>query len=1153
MHQALRIVVEGAGRVSGEYLTVAGERYYAIRNVDRMPPFFMSIVSSADHWLFVSSAGGLTAGRTSPESALFPYITADKIQENSGHTGSKTMLRLNMKGHLQVWEPFSREHDGAYNVTRNLYKNLLGNKLCFEEINHDLELSFHHAWTTSDRYGFVRRSELRNLAKQPVAVELLDGLQNVLPAGTPHIVQTNASNLVDAHKWTELDEATGLAVYTLYSGISDRAEPSESLKANTVFCLGLSPETVLLSSRQVYNYRVGGVLTPESYLRGTRAAYLVNTTLKLEPEEVKSWQIVADVERTQSQVVELRQEVGDADCLLESIRQSVSRGSTVLARIMGAADAYQATGEENVSVHHYANVVFNVLRGGIFDNNYNVPARDFVATVRHFNRAVYQRNRQLLDGLPSSICFPELLEAVRKTGDRQLERLCREYLPLRIGRRHGDPSRPWNDFEIRLKDDEGNRRLSFEGNWRDVFQNWEALVFSYPEFIENIIAKFVNASTMDGYNPYRITHEGIDWEVEEPDHPWSNIGYWGDHQIIYLQKLLELSRQFHPTRLGEMLRLPIYSYANVPYRIKPFDALLADPKDTVIYDHALAARIEQRVNAIGADGKLVQDENGEVCQVNLLEKLLVSLLAKLGNFVIDGGVWLNTQRPEWNDANNALVGHGLSVVTLCYLRRYVAFLIELLAQESESFAVSAEVSRWLADTSAALHAVRPLLGGEPIAPIARYESMLKLGTAASNYRQAAYQQGRLSGPVEQSAESVVETLGDALAVIDHSINTNRRKDSLYHAYNLLHLSDDAAEIETLYPMLEGQVAALSAGAIEPEEAAAVTEALFASEVYRPDQQSFMLYPDRKLPGFLEKNRIPPEQLEAIPLIGQLIADGNERVVVRDLDGCFRFNAEFRNVSDLEVALDALIPFYGNEIEAARGRLCTLYEQVFKHKKFTGRSGAMFAFEGLGSVYWHMVAKLLLAVQENFFAASDRGAGNEVQQQLGNLYYRVRQGLGFNKSPDEYGAFPTDPYSHTPRQSGARQPGMTGQVKEELLSRFGELGVRVHNGQVHFQPGLLRAREFVIEPRETAYLDVGGEWRNVAVSANELLFTWCQVPVTYRLGHNCQPSLTVVRDDGVERVSTDLVLPVEESAELFRRSGRIRQLVVTLNADMLFAE
>jgi len=219
-----------------------------------------------------------------------------------------------------------------------------------------------------------------------------------------------------------------------------------------------------------------------------------------------------------------------------------------------------------------------------------------------------------------------------------LARLAYEYLPITFGRRHGDPSRPWNQFAIRLKDEHGNPLLSYEGNWRDIFQNWEALLYSYPGFVENVIAKFGNASTMDGYNPYRITKQGIDWEVEEPDNPWSHIGYWGDHQIIYLLKLLELSRDFHPALLKTLLRQRIFCYANVPYRIKSFAETLLDPKHTVIFDVALAEHIEQRVASIGSDGKLLLDARDEVYQVNLLEKLLVPLLSKLGNLVIDGGI-----------------------------------------------------------------------------------------------------------------------------------------------------------------------------------------------------------------------------------------------------------------------------------------------------------------------------------------------------------------------------------------------------------------------------------------------------------------------------------------------------------------------------------
>lgn len=67
-------------------------------------------------------------------------------------------------------------------------------------------------------------------------------------------------------------------------------------------------------------------------------------------------------------------------------------------------------------------------------------------------------------------------------------------------------------------------------------------------------------------------------------------------------------------------------------------------------------------------------------------------------------------------------------------------------------------------------------------------------------------------------------------------------------------------------------------------------------------------------------------------------------------------------------------------------------------------------------------------------------------ELKNHYFDIRAGLGFMKQPDVFGAFPLDPYSHTPAFDAAKQPGMTGQVKEEILTRWGELGVYIHEGQ-----------------------------------------------------------------------------------------------------------
>ena len=196
--------------------------------------------------------------------------------------------------------------------------------------------------------------------------------------------------------------------------------------------------------------------------------------------------------------------------------------------------------------------------------------------------------------------------------------------------------------------------------------------------LESMISTFVNAGTPDGYNPYRVSWEGVEWEIPEPDNPWANIGYWSDHQIIYLEKLLEISSRYHPGKLSKMLNKRVFCYVNVPYRIKEYASLLKDPYNTIDFDDDANRRLEEEVALVGNDAKLTRSVDGDIFHVTLSEKLLVFLLAKLVNFIPEGGIWMNTQRPEWNDANNALVGKGLSVITLGYLRRYVVFWLSVL-------------------------------------------------------------------------------------------------------------------------------------------------------------------------------------------------------------------------------------------------------------------------------------------------------------------------------------------------------------------------------------------------------------------------------------------------------------------------------------------
>jgi hypothetical protein len=184
----------------GKLIKIEGDWFFKISNVDNMPPFFMSIVSDANHWMFIGSNGGLSAGRKDCNQALFPYYTVDKILETSETTGSKTILRVDQDGKSFLWEPFSVLTDSVYNTEINLYKSEYGNTVIFEQLNHDLGLSFKYQWSSSNRFGFVRRATLSNLTKTKKVVHVLDGIQNLVPYGVEADLQNSKSNLVDAYK-----------------------------------------------------------------------------------------------------------------------------------------------------------------------------------------------------------------------------------------------------------------------------------------------------------------------------------------------------------------------------------------------------------------------------------------------------------------------------------------------------------------------------------------------------------------------------------------------------------------------------------------------------------------------------------------------------------------------------------------------------------------------------------------------------------------------------------------------------------------------------------------------------------------------------------------------------------------------------------------
>ena len=888
----------------------------------------------------------------------------------------------------------------------------------------------------------------------------------------------------------------------------------------------------------------------EEDVKAEKGAYFVSSTLHLEPNDEKQWSIVANVNQSQADVVALIELLKSDEDLQEDLKAKVKKASRRLKALNASADALQCTADQFRDSRHFANVLFNNMRGGVFDYNYRIESWDFEDYLENANPKLAKKHQEFLDGLPGRFTYQELRKHAAKTRDLDLIRLAIEYLPLRFSRRHGDPSRPWNQFSINTRDEkDGSKVLDYEGNWRDIFQNWEALVHSFPDFIDGMMFRFLNASTFDGYNPYRITKDGFDWEVIDPDDPWSFIGYWGDHQVIYLLKFLEFIENHYPNKLEEYMDRDVFVYANVPYKIKPYEQIVDNPKDTIIFDEEADVRIRKRRSSHGADGALLMNEKGEIHRVGFVEKILAMLLSKLSNYIPEAGIWMNTQRPEWNDANNALVGNGVSMVTLCYLRRFLGFFKGVLERTSiDRVSISSELMEFYREIRAVLEERAPLLNGK-ISDADRRKVMDALGQAASDYRTHIYNSSFWSAKRSISIEGLLSFIDASLAHIDHTIKANEREDHLFHAYNLISIPDrEEVEISHLSKMLEGQVAVLSSGLLSPSQSLQVLSAMKNSDLFRPDQYSYLLYPAKKLQGFLERNQVPSERVDDSLLLKQLLADENKEIIVRDVSGVYRFNGSFRNAKDLLEALDNLDEKYQDIAKRERKLIAEIFESVFRHKEFTGRSGTFYGYEGLGSIYWHMVSKLLLAIQESCLQAIREEAQPKNIGGLLDHYYEINAGIGVHKSPELYGAFPTDPYSHTPMGKGAQQPGMTGQVKEDILCRYGELGVFVKHGELFFEPVLLRKGEFLNENRDFEYVDVTSQPATIEIPKGSLAFTYCQIPVIYTISEKAL--MTLNYNDGKVESSEQMHLSSRDSEKVFKRTGEIRQIEVHVKSSIL---
>ena len=122
--------------------------------------------------------------------------------------------------------------------------------------------------------------------------------------------------------------------------------------------------------------------------------------------------------------------------------------------------------------------------------------------------------------------------------------------------------------------------------------------------------------------------------------------------------------------------------------------------------------------------------------------------------------------------------------------------------------------------------------------------------------------------------------------------------------------------------------------------------------------------------------------------------------------------------------------------------------------------------------------------------------------------------------------------------------MTGQVKEDCLARFGELGVHVKNGCVSFGPVLLKQSEFITKRDKFNFYNINGEKTTITVEKNSLAFTYIQIPIIYTLSDKHQITITLKNNERKTIKGTKLKPDISRS--IFNRTGEINKFEVSLD-------
>ncbi|MBU1144719.1 MAG: cellobiose phosphorylase [Firmicutes bacterium] len=668
------------------------DKTFEINSYDRKKTFASFLPGLAGKkgiplWAFYVNRGqGVSSfGIRDKNGAILEFYPANLAYMYVSKIGFRTFIKVNGVVH-EFFDNSDQTQTRKMHITQSSLKII--------EENHTLGLSIsvtYFGLPNEDIAALTRLVEIKNVSKEPISFEVLDGLAQILPSGVDYGGYKAISNLL--RSWMNVENLDKkIAFYKLRSSIGDEAETKET-KSGNFYATFVNHKIVLPITDMDL---VFGYDTSLNFARSFEEHTLEE--LLLEPQVTEN---------------------------------KIPCGFTPVIKKLNVNESIQI--ETLIGYTSDINIINHKL-STFQEKNYFTKKQVEAKLIID----------ELLDDVLTTTNYPLFDEYIRQS---YLDNLIRGGYPLTIettnenfvyylySRKHGDLERDYNFFSIAPEFySQGN------GNFRDVCQNRRNDILFHPEIDNYNIHVFASLIQADGFNPLGIN--GSTFQLKNPTKakeliqecflvenkameklldgkftPGSiinlmhqenlstkltdesifnkifslsfqnieasfNEGYWVDHWT-YLLDLIENYDHIFPDRNNALLYGDSsYTYFNSPASVYPRSEKYVKDRFGKIRQYGALHHPDKEVintfemNEHGTNWLKLKDKS--IIKATLYSKLFVLAINKFALLDPLGiGLEMEANKPGWNDAMNGLPGLFASGISeTIELARLVDYLLK---------------------------------------------------------------------------------------------------------------------------------------------------------------------------------------------------------------------------------------------------------------------------------------------------------------------------------------------------------------------------------------------------------------------------------------------------------------------------------------------